>query len=431
MEIMSSYKFQQGRLWTSALIDTALPAGTNAIGKLAANDGVDIGDVTINNASGASAVNIQDGGNSITVDGSVTVTQAIGTNLHTVLDSGTLSTITNVVHIDDNAGSLTVDGSVTVTQGTATNLKAQAEVYQGGSAVASGNPLQVTLANTGANAIAVKVDGSAVTQPISATSLPLPTLAATSTKQSDGTQKTQVVDGSGNVIGSTTNALDINIKSGNPTTIAVTQGTGTNLHTVVDSGVITTITNVVHVDDNSSTISVDDGAGSITVDGSVTVTQATGTNLHMVVDSGTITTITNTVHVDDNSGSITVDNNGTFTTQVTSVTPGTSSTSLGKAEDSVFTDGDTGVLTLGVRQDTPINDTSTSGDYGAIKTDSQGRLWINSDILLNAMLKDTEYLQAILIELRVINTILHEGLNTRDSTESLRVDESIIVNNLT
>ena len=35
---------------------------------LGANDGVDIGDVTINNAGGASAVNIQDGGNSITVD---------------------------------------------------------------------------------------------------------------------------------------------------------------------------------------------------------------------------------------------------------------------------------------------------------------------------------------------------------------------------
>lgn len=45
----------------------------------------------------------------------------------------------------------------------------------------------------------VKVDGSSVTQPISAASLPLPALAASSTKQSDGTQKTQVVDGSGNV----------------------------------------------------------------------------------------------------------------------------------------------------------------------------------------------------------------------------------------
>jgi hypothetical protein len=38
---------------------------------LGANDGVDIGDVTVNNAGGASAVNIQDGGNTITVDGTV------------------------------------------------------------------------------------------------------------------------------------------------------------------------------------------------------------------------------------------------------------------------------------------------------------------------------------------------------------------------
>jgi len=56
-----------------------------------------------------------------------------------------------------------------VSQATATNLKTQAESYQGGTAVGSANPLQVTLANTGANATAVKVDGSAVTQPVSGT----------------------------------------------------------------------------------------------------------------------------------------------------------------------------------------------------------------------------------------------------------------------
>lgn len=48
---------------------------------------------------------------------------------------------------------------------------------------------------------------------------------ATSTKQSDGSQKTQIVDGSGNVIGATSNALDINIKSGNPTSLTSNQGT--------------------------------------------------------------------------------------------------------------------------------------------------------------------------------------------------------------
>lgn len=53
-------------------------ANVTAAGELnvlaTAQPGVDIGDVTVNNAAGAAAVNIQDGGNSITVDGTVTVT---------------------------------------------------------------------------------------------------------------------------------------------------------------------------------------------------------------------------------------------------------------------------------------------------------------------------------------------------------------------
>lgn len=46
---------------------SALPAGA-ATAALQTQPGVDIGDVTVNNAAGAGAVNIQDGGNSITVD---------------------------------------------------------------------------------------------------------------------------------------------------------------------------------------------------------------------------------------------------------------------------------------------------------------------------------------------------------------------------
>lgn len=45
-----------------------------ATAALQTQPGVDIGDVTINNTAGASAVNIQDGGNSITVDGTITST---------------------------------------------------------------------------------------------------------------------------------------------------------------------------------------------------------------------------------------------------------------------------------------------------------------------------------------------------------------------
>jgi hypothetical protein len=58
---------------------------------LGANSGVDIGDVTINNGAGASAVNIQDGGNSITIDGSVTVS------------SGNITATTDTSYAEDSA----------------------------------------------------------------------------------------------------------------------------------------------------------------------------------------------------------------------------------------------------------------------------------------------------------------------------------------
>ena len=54
--------------------DLALVTAAGELNVLAtAQPGVDIGDVTVNNAAGASAVNIQDGGNIITVDGTVNI----------------------------------------------------------------------------------------------------------------------------------------------------------------------------------------------------------------------------------------------------------------------------------------------------------------------------------------------------------------------
>lgn len=57
-----------------------LPTGA-ATSALQTQPGVDIGDVTVNNAAGAAAVNIQDGGNSITVDGTVAVSGSVDTEL--------------------------------------------------------------------------------------------------------------------------------------------------------------------------------------------------------------------------------------------------------------------------------------------------------------------------------------------------------------
>lgn len=76
---------------SSITVDGTVAATQSGTWTLSANSGVDIGDVTINNASGASAVNIQDGGNTITVDGTVTVSDGLnieGDIAHDGGDSG-------------------------------------------------------------------------------------------------------------------------------------------------------------------------------------------------------------------------------------------------------------------------------------------------------------------------------------------------------
>lgn len=61
---------------------------------------------------------------------------------------------------------------------------------------------------------------------------------------------------------------------------------------------------------------------------------------------------------------------------VTSVTPGTTATSLGKAEDAAHTSGDVGVMALAVRNDAMGTLTSTDGDYSPISATSTGRLLV-------------------------------------------------------
>lgn len=130
---------------------SSLPAGTNAIGKLAANDGVDIGDVTINNASGASAVNIQDGGNSITVDGTVAVsgTVTVDSELTTAdLDSGAGTDTRAVVGLAGTAsgGAQLIPGSST--DGLLVNLGANNDVTVTGTVSVTGESTAGTPTHT-------------------------------------------------------------------------------------------------------------------------------------------------------------------------------------------------------------------------------------------------------------------------------------------
>lgn len=163
--------------------------------------------------------------------------------------------------------------------------------------VSSAAPLNVTLANTGANATAVKVDGSAVTQPVSASSLPLPTGASTLAEQQTQTTSLQLID-------------DI-VKT--------------------DDAAFTPATDKVAVAgfivDETGTDTLDEGdAGAARVDASrrvlMRIVGATDSQRADVDSSGhlqvDLAAASTSVTVSDGGGSITVDNNGTFAVQSTS-----------------------------------------------------------------------------------------------------------------
>lgn len=124
----------------------------------------------------------------------VTVTQGTGTNLHTVVDSGTIAL---------GAGSAIV-GSVKLTDGTNTAVvNSNGSVTVAGVSAVGSAPVNPPIAVSGVDGGGLKrhllTDTSGRLEIDTAQSLPLPALAATSTKQSDGSQKSQRVDGSGNV----------------------------------------------------------------------------------------------------------------------------------------------------------------------------------------------------------------------------------------
>lgn len=69
------------------------------------------------------------------------------------------------------------------------------------------------------------------------------------------------------------------------------------------------------------------------------------------------------------------DSTANIATIGSSIVPGTAATHLGKAEDAVAASGDTGVMALGVRTDTPATTTNVTGDYHPLLIDANGALW--------------------------------------------------------
>lgn len=373
-----------------------------------ANDGVDIGDVTINNAAGASAVNIQDGGNSITVDGSVTATLAAGAATVGKVDQGVAGSLLSgwPVRIVDSSGSSNVPSIVngltnpsSGTQGLVIAANSRLNDYLGtltetapatdtASSGLNGRLQRVAqritslialvpAALTGSGNFKVAVQealpagaNSIGTVDTELTTADLDTGAGTDTRAVVGLV---YAESGGGTLVSMANPLPVSAVTGSITSIT-TVGTITNVVHVddnagsltVDNPVLSVVgggteaaaqrvtiasdsTGVLSVDDNGGNLSIDDGGNSITVDGSVTVTQATGTNLHTVVDSGTISTITNVVHVDDNAGSLTIDNANldvALSTRLKAADTLAAVTTVGTITNVVHVDDNAGSLTV-------------------------------------------------------------------------------------
>lgn len=203
--------------------------------------GTDIGDVTINNSTGAAAVNIQDGGNSITVDGSVTANA--GTNLNT------------------SALALESGGNLAAIKAKTDNIPALGQALAAGSV-----PVVMTAAQL-----------STLTPPAAITGF------ATSAKQDTIIGHIDGIEGYVDGIEGLLTTIDAD----------------TSNLSVVGGGTEATALRVTIANNSTGVLSVDDNGGALTVDGAVTVTNATAANLNMTEASAA--SIKTAVELLDNS----------------------------------------------------------------------------------------------------------------------------------
>lgn len=152
-----------GSAVTQPISATSLPLPTGAsTAALQTQPGIDIGDVTVNNATGAAAVNVQDGGNSLTVDGTVAATQS-GT--WTVQPGNTANTTAWLVTGTGGTFPATQSGTWNINNISGTiSLPTGAATESTLSTLNGKIPANLTVSST-----RLLVDASGTTQPVSST----------------------------------------------------------------------------------------------------------------------------------------------------------------------------------------------------------------------------------------------------------------------
>lgn len=355
--------------------------------------------------SGVATAALQTTGNGYlaTVAGAVS-----GTEMQ--VDVLTMPTVT----IQDGGGSLTVDGTVAATQsgswtvgvsGTVA-VSAAALPLPSGAATAAKQPALGTAGTASSDVLtvqgiasmtALKVDGSAVTQPVSGTVSAAQ--SGTWTVQPGNTANTTawLVTGTGGTFPVTDSGGSITVDDGSGSLTVDGSVSITGTVAVTDnSGSLT-------VDDGGATLSIDDGGGSITVDGTVslsgTVTvdselttadldTGAGTDTRAVVGlvlaasgGGLLVGAANPMPVSDNGGSLTVDNGGTFAVQV----DGTALTRLTDIETNTDSGAVVGNGAAATAQRVTLANDSTGIVALTTSTASIGKLAANTGVTIGAV----------------------------------------------
>lgn len=375
-------------------ITNALPAGTNAIGKLAANSGVTIGDVNIiSNIPGTGALNLGKAEDAPHTSGDVGVMALAVRN-----DNGTVLAGSDGDYLPmttDSSGALRVDINGTIsTNNSTTSVLAGGATFTGTSdETLIYNEIRVSVIASHASAS----DGLSIQQSTDNTNWDITdtyTIPAATAKTysvprqaryfrvvytNGGTLQTSfrlqtILNRLGSRVSSQrpgdayTNETDLEQQQSflmgyNGTTWDRLRTVGTGVLSA--SSVLTAGAAIIGKVGIDQTTPGTTNLVALAANQSVNVAQMNGTTVTM--GNGVAGTGVQRV-------TLASDSTANIATIGTSITPGTGATNLGKAEDVAAVSGDTGVGVLGVRNDTLASQTSASGDYGFHALDTAGIL---------------------------------------------------------
>lgn len=242
-----------GNIGTAGAVTTSSPAYTNnteAALSLTLNGALRVDGSGVTQPISAAALPLPAGASTSALQTTINSTLlAISGQLPTTLGQKTSANSLAVVLASDQSA-ITVTGNIGVAQASTTAGEI-GPLVQGAATTAAPtytasttNPLSLTLAG------ALRVDGSAVTQPISATALPLPTGASTSALQTTGNTSLASIDTKFPAQGQATMAASVPVViASNQTAIPVTVNVST---TAALSSVSNAITSNVILAANSS-----------------------------------------------------------------------------------------------------------------------------------------------------------------------------------